>query len=484
MITTATRRPLRQNDVSRMIGRILGKDKRHPGRGWDVLGARYCDNVIITLNFFDTPADRAAWEQISTALGARYTLTYTEVLGDYEFLPEEYDGCAVVEITRREEPTIPATPAQETPAMPTAPTPEDTVTLRVPGRVANFFQERTPHLTSSLDALERDIATALERATTARHGKNGTVTTMTAPAAVTAGFLATLASLADAEFGADHADTQGATAALAYVHRCEIQGITTTAPADYRMSDPAAQAALDADRAAQQAQQERDSAQRAEAAQHRDAWNALTPADRAERTSGILDAACAVFGLQRTDTRTWLTIGSLTARVTDGRLYMEITRLSAPAAQAALDAAREALQAAGWTVTDYGTHFYAQHPQAGPQGVPATPAPADTDDNQARPVPVEIVWTHREGDRLTGMIQLGPLHPADAAAVEATGKEDQAHITGGRRRATLDAFSDYNPADGWTLTRVTPEAAARHLVDWLGFTGRPLTLTTIDETRY
>ncbi|MEV7675048.1 hypothetical protein [Streptomyces sp. NPDC088752] len=110
-----------------------------------------------------------------------------------------------------------------------------------------------------------------------------------------------------------------------------------------------------------------------------------------------------------------------------------------------------------------------------------TPAPADTADT--RPVPVEIVWMHRDGDRLTGMIQLGPLHPADIATVERSGKTDQAHITGGTRRKTLDAFSDYDPADGWTLDRVTPTAAARHLTHWLGFTGRPIHLTTIDETR-
>lgn len=110
-------------------------------------------------------------------------------------------------------------------------------------------------------------------------------------------------------------------------------------------------------------------------------------------------------------------------------------------------------------------------------------APAPAADEEPRPVPVEIVWMHREGDRITGLMNLGPLAAADSAALEATGKSDQAHITGGRRRATLDAFSDYDPADGWTLTRVTPEDAARHLADWLGFTGRPLAVRVIDETR-
>lgn len=97
-------------------------------------------------------------------------------------------------------------------------------------------------------------------------------------------------------------------------------------------------------------------------------------------------------------------------------------------------------------------------------------------------MPVEIVWMHREGDRITGMIQLGNLTPADRATVEATGREDQAHITSSRRRATLDAFSDYDPADGFNITG-KPDAVARHFADWLGFTGRPVALKTIDETR-
>lgn len=112
-------------------------------------------------------------------------------------------------------------------------------------------------------------------------------------------------------------------------------------------------------------------------------------------------------------------------------------------------------------------------------GQPA-PAAAAT---PAAPIPVEINWTRADGNRLAGLMHLGHLAPADAAALEATGKSDQAHITGGRRRTTLDAFNDDDPADGWTLTRATPEQAARHLTDWLGFTGRPLALKVTDETR-
>lgn len=133
--------------------------------------------------------------------------------------------------------------------------------------------------------------------------------------------------------------------------------------------------------------------------------------------------------------------------------------------------------------------------QEAPQGFrhdPTAPTPGLDADGRpdlfrittpAAPIPVELVWMREEDGRLGGMIQLGRLGRADAAAVEASGKEDQAHIDGGRRRATIDAFSDYDPADQWHLTRVTPEAAARHLADWLGFTGRPITLTVIDETR-
>jgi hypothetical protein len=114
-------------------------------------------------------------------------------------------------------------------------------------------------------------------------------------------------------------------------------------------------------------------------------------------------------------------------------------------------------------------------------GAPA-PAPAE----ELRPVLVEIIWTDRDGDRLTGLMNTGLLAPADSAALdalEATGRTDQFLITGGRRRRTLDAFNDSNTADQCHLDRVTPEAAARALADWCGFTGRPVTLKITDETK-
>lgn len=106
------------------------------------------------------------------------------------------------------------------------------------------------------------------------------------------------------------------------------------------------------------------------------------------------------------------------------------------------------------------------------------PAPAADE----RPVPVEIVWMHREGDRLTGLMFLGTLAPADHAAIDATGKVDQWQITGGTRRATLDGFNDYAD-EPHGFRQLTPDDAARAAADWLGFTGRPVTLKITDETR-
>lgn len=108
-----------------------------------------------------------------------------------------------------------------------------------------------------------------------------------------------------------------------------------------------------------------------------------------------------------------------------------------------------------------------------------TPAP----DGQGAPIPVEIVWMHREGDRLTGLMFLGSkLTREDNAAIERSGKVEQWQITGGRRRATLDGFNEYAD-DQHGFRRLTPEEAARAAVDWLGFTGRPIDLKIIDETR-
>lgn len=109
-------------------------------------------------------------------------------------------------------------------------------------------------------------------------------------------------------------------------------------------------------------------------------------------------------------------------------------------------------------------------------------APAPTPAEEQRPVPVEIVWTHRDDTRLTGLMFLGPLAPADHAAINATGKVDQWQITGGTRRATLDGFNDYAD-EQHGFRHLTPDDAARAAADWLGFTGRPVTLKITDETK-
>lgn len=97
----------------------------------------------------------------------------------------------------------------------------------------------------------------------------------------------------------------------------------------------------------------------------------------------------------------------------------------------------------------------------------------------AAPVRVEIVWTRREGTRLTGLMNVIP--PADRAP--AHDREPQWHITGGTRRATLDAVNDYNPADGHTVTRSTEAMAARLAANWLGYTTRPVNVVTVHEWR-
>ncbi|MEU9405530.1 hypothetical protein AB0E08_07485 [Streptomyces sp. NPDC048281] len=118
---------LRKSDISRTLGRILGKGQRSAANGWDVrddlAGAPY-----ITLNHFDQRDDRAALDKITAHYGARYTITYTPVLADYDYLPDDYKHCAVIELR-------PIT--QETPAM-TDTTP--TVTVTLPGAFCDYFE--------------------------------------------------------------------------------------------------------------------------------------------------------------------------------------------------------------------------------------------------------------------------------------------------------------------------------------------------------
>ncbi|MFE0490285.1 hypothetical protein [Streptomyces griseoaurantiacus] len=272
---------------------------------------------------------------------------------------------------------------QEQP-MPTTP---DTVTLRIPGTVAEFLTNANPDRAHALTAIDRDIAAALAGASIRRQGAHGTVHVITASRTLAAALLATLEAAANVEFDADHTNTRAARAALAYIARCATQGLTPApAPADYRMTDPTAHERLDADLRARQEQQEQQERADADNAVHAAAWKQLTRTERDARTQEILDAAVTVFGFQRTDRAPWLNLGSLTARVTDGRLYMEITRLSDPTARPGLTAAQEALTAAGWTVTSHDGHFYAQQPQEGPEGPAQTP-------QGPNPTVVTVEWT-------------------------------------------------------------------------------------------
>lgn len=114
-------------------------------------------------------------------------------------------------------------------------------------------------------------------------------------------------------------------------------------------------------------------------------------------------------------------------------------------------------------------------------GAPTPPAPTAPAPDAA-PVVVEIRWTDREGARLTGLLTLANLTPADRATVAATDREDQWLITGGTRRATLDGMNDYT-AESHHFHRLTPDAAARQVADWLGLTGRPVRPVIVHEYR-
>lgn len=269
----------------------------------------------------------------------------------------------------------------------------DMITLRVPAPTARLWRAASEDLSSALDAISRDIAAAWHAAEDRPAGRT-TVTVLTAPRTVLRAFLATLGTLAETEYYADNADTRAADSALTFIARCETtKGLTPHTPEDYRMADPKAQAALDAEIAKAQQEKDQRAAQRAEAATHRDAWQALPREERTARTQRILDDAAAVLGFQRTDTTPAYMIGGTMISVVDGRLYMEVRRLRDSAtAQPAVDASREALAAAGWTINNYGTHFYAQAPAEAPQA-PQEAAPA-------------VEWTGRVKNHRHGILTL------------------------------------------------------------------------------
>lgn len=118
---------IRKSDISRQLGRILGKSTRSAARGWDVLteGTR----VVITLNHFTPEQDRTAYDHITAALGTRYRLDYTATLDDYSYLPDDYSNCAVIDVR--------PLPTQEPAMADQDPTP--TVTVTLPGKFCDYF---------------------------------------------------------------------------------------------------------------------------------------------------------------------------------------------------------------------------------------------------------------------------------------------------------------------------------------------------------
>jgi hypothetical protein len=118
---------IRKSDISRQLGRILGKSTRSAARGWDVIteGTR----VVITLNHFTPEQDRTAYDHITAALGTRYRLDYTATLDDYSYLPDDYSNCAVIDVR--------PLPTQEPAMADQDPTP--TVTVTLPGKFCDYF---------------------------------------------------------------------------------------------------------------------------------------------------------------------------------------------------------------------------------------------------------------------------------------------------------------------------------------------------------
>ncbi|MDQ1041520.1 hypothetical protein QFZ75_008022 [Streptomyces sp. V3I8] len=423
-MTTTAPKTLRKSDVSRMVGRILGKDKRSAARGWDVIDTG--SEILVTLNHFSDDDDRAAYDKLTAAYGARYTLHYTADLGDYSWLDDDYNYCAVVSLHPLEK---------------ESPVPADTHTVNVPLPVAAFWDAHTEDLHTERDAATRDAVAAYRTGTTAPHGR-GAVYRFTTTPTIARIFLALLASYTDTEFDSDNADTKGATAALRFLAREEAKGLTPHIPDGYRMINDADQATLEADIRAAQERTATAAARTADNDTHRAAWKSLTPAERTTRTHTLLNAACAVFGLQRADTRSWFALSGVNFTSPDGRLYAEVARLTDTTAPATLDTARTALEAAGWTVTAHDGSFYA---------TPADDAPQDAQGPQeAATAPAFTDW---ERDLLAAADTL-----PDTASLAAARLLEGLTVDHGRRVVTVGGH-DVLPDGTVTLTLAHPGGA-------------------------
>lgn len=86
-----------------------------------------------------------------------------------------------------------------------------------------------------------------------------------------------------------------------------------------------------------------------------------------------------------------------------------------------------------------------------------------------KPVTVHVDWTHREGQRLTGIVVFS-LTKAQDDALTAQGREPQFQLTGGTRRKSVDLHNDYGAGHGFTAERITLDEGLRQAAAWLGIT--------------
>ncbi|WP_329289509.1 hypothetical protein [Streptomyces pseudovenezuelae] len=90
---------------------------------------------------------------------------------------------------------------------------------------------------------------------------------------------------------------------------------------------------------------------------------------------------------------------------------------------------------------------------------------------------VHIDWTHRDGNRITGLM----LFVVDDSEVQLQ-REPQFLLTGGVRRKTLDVNNDYDPQDGFQVTG-TVEDVVKQAGDWLGLDDREFDIEVQHEWR-
>ncbi|MGW7100288.1 hypothetical protein [Streptomyces sp. NPDC054838] len=230
----------------------------------------------------------------------------------------------------------------------------DTITIRVPGAFGRAWDRSRgddAHNTDPDAAVYRDIAAAWTAAREHSAGK-GTVRVMTISRILAGAFLELAGRVAETELGGgtDGADTAAGRAGYKMLERAAQKGLTPAWPAEYRLTDPAAQSALEAEimQAAERWQQE--TKHRAAEQERTAAYQAL---GREERRT--LDARVLALGLEHLGApapegrRTWMEYNGLAVSVLRGSLAVEPSRRAGQGdATGALDAARTALTVRGW----------------------------------------------------------------------------------------------------------------------------------------